>query len=353
MARAPKQAAEHARGEKTRDASSVAATGSQTQSVPIGLIGAGTFAGFHANKIASLKGAHLCAVYDQDKNAAEQLAERQQARTDQACQTPGSLQAVIDQSQAIIIACPARAHAHAARLALEAGLDVFIEKPIATTINDAQHLVDLASAKNLILQIGHQERYVANAIGLFNLPQPDTIICERISPPSNRGTDVSVILDLMIHDLDLAAQFIGNEPIDISATGDIDAVTATLQSPACTISCTASRKATSPKRSLTLGYADGSITLDFLTRTITNTTSHKFDGSFQGGDALNDPLMIGASAFINSIIAREQPMVHGAAGLQALKLAIACEQAAGINTAASAQSERKDDSQKLSLGIAS
>ena len=164
---------------------------------------------------------------------------------------------------------------------LNSGAHVLVEKPIATTAGEAEHLIALARSRGLVLTVGHQERYVLARSGLFQITQtPAFVDCVREGPWTGRGTDVSVVLDLMIHDLDLVHSLIPGDIAEITAQGrsvygqSFDEVTARLVfDSGATVRLTANRAAGQRKRSLRIGYADSSeIAFDFLTRELVNST---------------------------------------------------------------------------------
>ena len=175
-----------------------------SQTLKIAVIGAGVFGGYHANKCAAHPRVEFVGVYDPDISRASVHADKH------GVQAFDNFQAMLAKSQAVIVASPADTHGAMALTALEFGKHCLIEKPIASRLRDAAKIVQMAEEKNLVVQIGHQERFVAKAIGLDRLPEsPSKIISHRMSKFSERGTDVSVSLDLMTHDLDLLLMLMG------------------------------------------------------------------------------------------------------------------------------------------------
>ena len=160
------------------------------QSLKIAVIGAGVFGGYHANKCAAHPRADFVGIYDHNFPRAKTQAEKHGVKAFD------NFQAMLAQTEAVIIASPADTHGAMALTALEFGKHCLIEKPITSSLKEAARIVQLAKDKNLIVQIGHQERFVAKAIGLHNFPQsPLNIVARRMSKFSKRGTDVSVTLD--------------------------------------------------------------------------------------------------------------------------------------------------------------
>jgi len=302
----------------------------------IGVIGAGVFGTFHARKYNEHPGAQLHSVFDQDFVAATKLASEFDISAVQGLET--FLGADLD---AVIITTPAHFHGPVALMALRAGKHVFVEKPIATKRDDAEQMIDIAASKGLILQVGHQERYVADSIGLLNLTEPPKkIISRRCMPPTGRGEDVSVVMDLMIHDLDLVAAlaqgaFNNDQRPVISAAWspgnighEIDAELS-FQDGALTALCSASRRAKTRERSLHLEFGSGTIHLDFLNRQIINESSLELRQGLEistetGADkdmqnlAISDPLAYGAHQFIAAINGEKSYGVSGDAGCRAL-----------------------------------
>ncbi|AHJ63336.1 NAD-dependent oxidoreductase [Granulibacter bethesdensis] len=179
----------------------------------IGLAGAGHFGRFHALKIASSRRAVLAGIFDPDETRALALAKETKT-------VALGFDALLAQCDAIVIAAPAEVHFVLAERALEAGLHVLIEKPIAATLEQADRLAALAEEKRRVLQVGHLVRYSAEYAAVANrMERPLYIEATRIAPFKPRGTDVSVILDLMIHDLDLVLALVDSPILSVDAVG--------------------------------------------------------------------------------------------------------------------------------------
>ena len=178
-----------------------------------GVIGAGVFGGYHARQYANQSGARLAAVFDPHPERAQAVAGQHggQGFTD--------LAAFLDAVDVVTVASPASHHAEGAIAALQAGKPVYVEKPLAVSLEDADRIVAEAARDKLVIACGHQERVVFQSIGLFDIPeQPLRLEAVRFGPASERSLDVSVVLDLMIHDLDLALALCAGQPL--SAEGD-------------------------------------------------------------------------------------------------------------------------------------
>ena len=303
-----------------------------TKPIKIGVAGAGVFGGHHCAKYAAHDAATLAGVHDIDERRMTALAGRfgVPAFADYA--------SLIDASDAIVVAAPASAHYDLARQALAAGRHVFIEKPIALEIAEADALIRLARAKGAILQIGHQERYVAEAAGLLARGvSPVKIDCVRRTGASGRCEDVSVMLDLMVHDIDLIRKLTRADIESVTASGDAHNARAELiLSNGAVVNIEASRRADAPERRMTLVYEDGVIEFDFIKRSSSNTTPAAVTCCFKRDAAplaCTDPLGYGASAFIDAILKGGAPIVTGEDGRHALDWARRIEAAAGVSLA--------------------
>lgn len=290
-----------------------------------GVAGAGVFGGHHARKHASLGRIDLIGVYDLDPARASALAAETGAR---AYDDFAAMLADID---AVTIAAPAGAHFEMAKAALEAGRHVYVEKPLALSLPEADALIALAEKRGLVLQVGHQERFVLAAMGL---PRGDRLPLAmefgRSGPATGRGEDVAVALDLMIHDLDLARLFGFAKPARIDACGSYDETVATLTfDGGRTASFVASRRAGERQRVMKAVYDDGAIEIDFLNRTIANGTGAMLAANdFAGGPAaLADPLGASVEAFVAAALDGKRAVVDGKAGRGALEWALMIEEA--------------------------
>ena len=277
--------------------------------IAIGVAGAGVFGGHHAGKYAGMKSAAVRGIYDIDQDRARQAASARGA------EPFSDYDALVSAVDAVVIASPATTHYELARAALEAGRHVFVEKPLALRAEDAEALVALAEKQGLVLRTGHQERYVAAAIGLFELEdRPLTIDCIRCAAPSDRCRDVSVVFDLMIHDFDLVRQLTKSAPQRVRAEGGYDEARAEFLLESGTLATfRASRAAEALERRMRLVYEQGFIEIDFLERSVVNTTKAAMSGDFNAPDnsdgrseralAFADPLGLGAVKFIAAITA--------------------------------------------------
>ena len=298
-----------------------------------GVIGAGVFGGHHARQYAGLDEVTLKGVYDPDASRAKTLAESL------GVTAYDSLEALFEGLDIVTVASPAVTHAAAGLAALGAGLSIYIEKPLAISLEDADRLVLLAASKGLVLACGHQERVVSKAIGLLDIPEQPTLLeAVRRAPGPSRIVDVSCVLDLMIHDIDLALTLNPAEPLAVEAEGRVsvgpylDEVSAevTLEDGA-TLRLAASRIADALERRMRVVYPSGEVEIDFVNRTFRNTTPFPLNAGFAATPAGSNPLRASVAAFIAAVRGETtRPAVTGEEAARALDLALAVEQAAGV-----------------------
>ncbi|MGE0182700.1 MAG: Gfo/Idh/MocA family protein [Parvularculaceae bacterium] len=287
-----------------------------------GVVGAGVFGAFHAAKHAASERADLQGVFDIDSDRAGALAWRHDVGT---FSNVSDLLASVD---AVTIAAPAPTHYRLAKEALEAGRHVYVEKPLAMTVAEADTLNAIAEKNGLVLQVGHQERFILAAL---DLPRPSArprvVEFARCGPPCGRGEDVSVVFDLMIHDLDIARFFGFGRPQSFAACGDRHETVATLLfADGAKCSFTASRRSESRRRLLRLAYEDGEIEIDFVARRVVDTTpgaARDRNGLIE--EAFADPLAKSVEAFFASVLDGARTMVDGKAGRAAIDWASAIE----------------------------
>ena len=296
-----------------------------------GVAGAGVFGGYHAAKYAELPDVELTAIFDADgaRAAARAKAHGAEGFTD--------FEAFLAQIDVLTVATPATTHADLALRALKAGKPVLVEKPVAMTLADADALIAEAASRDLVLQVGHQERYVAEALGLLDRQGVQALRSRRLNRLSGRAMDVSVVFDLMIHDLDLLAVLSGKDDAEVlSCTAKAehgaaaDHVEVRLRCGGVEGHLAASRLADAPTRDLAMMTGAGRIHLDFLTRDVANETPTPLAAALTGEDrpaALADPLGYGTASFVEAVRTRAKPLVTGEAGRAALRLALAVEAA--------------------------
>ncbi|HKA14934.1 MAG TPA: Gfo/Idh/MocA family oxidoreductase [Myxococcota bacterium] len=236
----------------------------------IAVIGAGVMGGHHARKVhdrARREGdVALVGISDSVLDRARAIGGELGAP---AVADPAELFAKAD---AAIVAVSAVAHYEVARRAIEAGLDVLVEKPIAATLDEAEALVALAARRARVLQVGHQEWFnAAMRVVREQIDQPRFAEIHRLGPFPERGADVDVVRDLMIHDIEILQQLLGAEPERVDAVGvevitdHVDIANARLAFPgACIANLTASRVSATPMRKFRLFQRDAYFSIDFL-----------------------------------------------------------------------------------------
>src|SRR6185312_13465257 len=291
----------------------------------VAVIGAGAFGRHHCAKYRHIPGVELYAIADSS------------AETRRAMVTQHGVLAVVDWRELlgkvdlVSVCSPAVTHAPIVRAFLSAGTHVLVEKPIATTTREADELVALAKKTGLVLTVGHQERFVFSRTGLLDQNvKPLSIECWRRGPWTGRGDDVSAVLDLMIHDLDLVHTLVDSEAMDVTAWGITqygpyaDEVSAAITFANGTVArLDTSRIADTRKRGLRAVYADGVVEIDFLTRDVKNTTPRPLAALEMG-----DPLGESVANFLSAVRDGVAPLVSAEQAARALQTAIRIEEAA-------------------------
>lgn len=297
----------------------------------IGVAGAGHFGRFHALKVAAASRAALVGVYDADAARAALVAA-------EAGSVPRDFPALLAAAEAIIVAAPAGAHHALVKAALLAGRHVLVEKPIAATLAEADELAMLAAARGLVLQVGHLERFSAAFAALSQrVSRPLYIEAVRIAAFKERGTDVSVILDLMIHDLDLVLALV-NSPIErIDAVGaavasaheDISSARIHFENGAVA-NITASRISQRTERRMRVFTQDAYLSVDFTARSLTLVGRNAgvavpgLDGFAAEQHAWEDHDSLAAehAAFVAAVLDGAPVVVDAQAGRRALAAAL-------------------------------
>ena len=270
---------------------------------------------YHAEKFARLPGVEVAAVVDRDPARAK------------VC----DFRAVLGKIDAAVVAVPTNLHHEVARACLESGLHVLVEKPLAATLAEADDLVDVAAQKSLVLQVGHVQRY-SNAFRALatRVDRALYIDAERLAGFKQRGAEVDVILDLMIHDLDLAFSLARAEVEKASACGfrvltnDIDIASARIEFVnGCVADLSASRVSQAVVRKFRVFqpglYASADLQGGKL-RYVRQAAGaiEETEETHSGGDALEAQ----AQAFVDAVRTRKRPAVDGAEGRRVLKLAL-------------------------------
>lgn len=299
-----------------------------SETIRAAVIGTGYLGRFHAQKYASMPGVDLVAVVDADCQRAAAVAAETGT---QALAEYGPLLGRIDCAS---LAVPTPLHVPIACDLLRAGIDVLVEKPLATSVPEGRAVVELATQQGRILQVGHLERFNPALVAVREiLTEPRFVECHRLGPFVERGTDVDVILDLMIHDLDVVVSLVDSEVIQVEAVGvpvltpHIDIANARLRfATGCIANLTASRVALKRERKLRLFQADTYVSLDYGERHIRIARRVVEDGipriameELDLGEA--DPLFAEIEHFVECVRTRQRPVVDGATALRALEVA--------------------------------
>jgi len=300
--------------------------------IKCGVIGVGYIGKFHAEKFAMLPQASLVGLADINLAAAEKIANQFNTEAFQ------QYQHLVDKVQAVSIAVPTRKHYEVAKFFLSHGIHVLLEKPMTSTLQEAAELIWIAKENNAILQIGHLERFNAATIALQDvLDHPLFIESERLAPYNPRGGDVNVVLDLMIHDIDLI-QYMMQSPItQVDACGapilssDIDIANAHIKfKNGCVANVTASRASLRQERRIRIFQHDAYLSIDLQNRKYAihrKGEKEMFPGipeitrierEFTKSDAIKAEIQ----AFLHAIINSTAPIVSGEDGMQALETAM-------------------------------
>jgi len=287
---------------------------------------------FHAQKYAALENAELVGVVDIDPGKAAQVA--------QECQTRAftDYRELLPLVQAVSVAVPTTQHYAVVQECLTHQVDVLAEKPLATTVAEAEELVQLARRQDRILQVGHLERFNPAMEELSRrVHDPRFIEIHRLAFFKERGTDVDVVRDLMIHDLDLVLALVPGAVSEIRAAGvsvltdSIDLANARLEfHSGCIANLTASRISVKSMRKFRLFQPHTYLSVDFEARELMVVAQTGEPGGILPGIHLEtvkfppaDPLMKEIAAFLEAVASRQEPVVSGEAGKEALALALA------------------------------
>lgn len=234
--------------------------------IKIGVLGIGHLGRFHTQNYKSIPEAELVGVYDVDKDRCQQVAEEFQVVAFE------KLEDLLDKIDAASVVVPTVNHFDVTRTCLENGVHCLVEKPITSTLEEADELIAIANEKNLILQVGHIERFNPALLALNDFPlEPKFIESHRLASFNPRGTDVAVVLDLMIHDIDIILDIVKSPVKTIDASGvavitqevDIANARVTFEN-GCVANVTASRISQKAMRKMRLFQRNAYIGIDFL-----------------------------------------------------------------------------------------
>jgi len=297
------------------------------EKIRVAVIGAGTFGKNHLRVLHESPDAELVAVVDTDAERAADAGVRHNCR---AITDLAELTGIVD---AAIVAVPTSSHAEVGCRLLESGIDVLIEKPIAGDLDTAQRLINSAESHGRILQVGHLERFNPAVQAVQKkVTLPLFFEIHRMSMFSPRSLDVDVVLDLMIHDIDVVLALTNLEPEEIRAAGirilseKVDIANVRIAFPGgCVANLTASRVSTEKVRKIRLFQPHQYISLDYQRQdaaafTVLGDQQIGFD-SFE--IVKGEPLQLEVDSFIQCVRSRSAPIVTGHAALRALKVALA------------------------------
>ena len=315
------------------------------QKTNVGVIGVGHLGHHHTKHYSRLKNANLIGVYDVDQKRCVEIAAKFKTSSFD------SMEKLLNEVEAVSIVTPTRYHKNVAEICIKNGKHVFIEKPITKTVKEADELLALADKNNTLIQVGHIERLNPALLPLADFDiNPKFIEVQRLAPYMSRGTDVPVVLDLMIHDIDLVLAFVNSPVKHIHASGvsimtdSVDMANARIRFENGTVaSITSSRVAKDRVRKVKVFQQDLYITIDFL---IGLTEVYKVMDADQTDPAAimsaplesngkhrqifyekpeikkQDAMKMELENFVKSVQGKSKPIVDGLAGRNALDVAI-------------------------------
>lgn len=314
----------------------------------IGVVGVGHLGKFHTKLYKNISKVKLVGIYDSDAENAKNVAKENK------CKNFSSIEELIEEVDALNIVTPTITHFDIAKKALQKNKHIFIEKPITATEEQAKELIKLAKQNNCLIQIGHIERFNSAMVSLSDVKiDPIFIETHRLASFNPRGTDVAVILDLMIHDLDLILHLVKSKPVKVDASGagvvssNIDIANARIEfKNGCVANITASRISAKKMRKMRIFQKNAYISIDFSEgfseifylpekdqASFQDSTLAFSLGQIDAGDRKREikytklkrkktnPLQNELQSFINSILKNKPAEVTAEDGLAALKLA--------------------------------
>ena len=316
----------------------------------VAVVGVGHLGKEHARVYAEMPGVELFGVVDIQRKQAEKVAQQYNTRYFL------NYKDIIDKIQAVSIAVPTKSHYAIAKDFLQHGVHVMIEKPMTGTVLEARELIDISKVKGLVLQAGYIERFNPAIAAIKRLSvNPKFIECHRLSPFTFRSADIGVVLDLMIHDIDILLYITNSKVKKFDAVGvnvisdkeDIANVRIQFQN-GCVANVTASRVSITPMRKIRLFSEDSYISIDYqkkdaliykkspeltlksLNISDTNVSTIADLKSYVFGDLLKiehikmddyEPLKKELESFVDCIVNHKEPVVSGEEGLRAIEVA--------------------------------
>lgn len=320
------------------------------------VIGVGRLGEAHARVLAGMPGVQLSGVYDVREDRAEEIARRY------GTDALDSLEQVAEAADAVTVVVPTTAHGEVASFALSRGMHSFVEKPITATVEEADRLIELADARGLVLQVGHIERFNGAFRALEGMDiSPGFIEAHRLASFDPRGTDVSVVHDLMIHDIDLILRLVKSDLESVDATGvavisdQVDIANARMRfADGCVANVTASRISLKKMRKMRIFQRDHYVSMDFLAgeseiyRLIDDPGQARARGlkiPIQTGDGRvrhimrrktskerTEPLKSELASFVEAVRGAAPAPVTGVDGREALRVSLAVIDQIAINS---------------------
>jgi predicted dehydrogenase len=304
---------------------------SESSGLRAAVVGVGYLGRFHAQKYAK-SAAKLVAVVDADAATAQRVGAE--------LGVPGltDYREILQKVDVVSVAVPTPMHANVAHAFLDAGVHVLVEKPVTTTVAEARELVALAARKQRVFQVGHLERFNPAIVAAAEvLTTPRFVESHRLAPFKQRGTDVSVVLDLMIHDIDLIQELVGQPIEHIDAvgasvfSGDLDIVNARIRfRGGCVANTTASRVSLKQERKIRVFQDDAYLSIDMQAKAMSIVRKQSTapvespaqvtieERVFDQGDALQAEI----DAFLRAVQTKTPPLVSGEDGVRALETAL-------------------------------
>jgi len=300
--------------------------------IRVGVVGVGYLGQFHAEKYASMEGVELAGVVDIDAPRAKEIAKR--------CRVQPFFHHshLFGKVQAVSIAVPTLLHYPITKDFFLQGIDVLLEKPISQTLEEADELIELAESKGLIFQVGHLERFNGALSALQGMVQsPLYIEAHRLSPFPGRGTDVNVVLDVMIHDIDILLSLVNSKVREIDAVGipiltpHSDIANARIEfENGCRANVTASRVSKEKIRRTRIFLPNGTLSIDYLTQKVSfskrvdDPIKHKIPEIVTEEIPVTkvDSLEAEIHSFLQSVRDRKRVRVSGWDGKRALEVAL-------------------------------
>jgi predicted dehydrogenase len=301
----------------------------------VGVVGTGALGFHHARLLRRMPGVAFAGIYDKNPARAADVAKQLETVAHP------SLAALLEEVEAVTVAVPTPVHAEVGLAVLERGIALLMEKPLADTLEGADAMVRQAAAQGVVLQVGHVERFnrAVRAAAPY-LAEPRFLQIDRLSPFQPRGTDVAVILDLMIHDLDLVLELVQAPVADVRATGvalltpHVDIANARIEfANGAIANVTASRVSRERTRKLRIFQPTGYCSLDLAQgcgdffrlrdgwQGLGATTLEQIVEHVRLEAPEAEPLKLELESFLRAVRAEEEVIVSGAAGAQALALA--------------------------------